>query len=146
MMPHLLEAVRAGLDASTAVLALLTPDDVAHLHPDLHESAKPTADTAAGTQARPNVLLELGMALAAKPDATLALLAGRHRLPSDLAGLNYVRLTADPKCREKIAGRLLAAGCPVNMTGEDWKHAGDFAGVVARDRLPPAGPRPRSHP
>ena len=44
------------------------------------------------------------------------------------------RLNATADCRRKIATRLKLAGCPVEDTGQDWLHAGDFAGLAALRR------------
>ena len=87
-------------------------------------------------QARPNVLLELGMALAAKPEETLVLVAGEQRPVTDLGGMSYIRLTGDPDCRSRIADRLKGAGCLVNATGTDWLKTGDFASLAAQHRKP----------
>jgi predicted nucleotide-binding protein len=132
--PLLGEAVRKGLAAARAVVVLLTPEDVVRLHPDLHEPHEATTETRDGLQARPNVLLELGMALITHPDRTLVLVVGKHRPVTDLGGLNFIRVNGTIDCRRKIASRLKLAGCPVDDTGQDWLHAGDFAGLAALRR------------
>jgi hypothetical protein len=43
--PFLGEAVRKGLAAARAVVVLMTPEDVVHLHPDLYESREAAAET-----------------------------------------------------------------------------------------------------
>ena len=134
--PFLSEAVRKGLDLAPAVVVLMTPEDVVHLHPELHEPDETEAETCARMQARPNVLLELGMALAAKPGGTLVLLIGEHRPVTDLGGLNFIRITDTPHCRRKIAGRLKQAGCLVDDSGSDWLTAGNFASLAAHSRTP----------
>jgi predicted nucleotide-binding protein len=136
MAPFLSETVRVGLGLATAVVVLLTPEDVVHLHPGLREQGEPTAETEDSMQARPNVLLELGMALDAKPEGTLVLVVGEHRPVTDLGGMSYVRLTGSPECRSRIADRLKVAGCLVNAVGTDWLTAGDFAGLAAQHRKP----------
>jgi predicted nucleotide-binding protein len=134
--PFLSEAVRKGLAAARAVVVLMTPEDVVRLHPELHEPGEASAETGASLQARPNVLLELGMALITHPDRTLILVIGNHRPTSDLGGLNYIRISDTPECRSKIASRLRLAGCPVENEGKDWLHEGDFAGLAALHRSP----------
>jgi predicted nucleotide-binding protein len=138
MAPFLCETVRTGLEMATAVVVLLTPEDVVRLHPDLHEPGDNLSETCDALQARPNVLLELGMALAAKPDATLILIAGEHRTVTDLGGMSYVTLSGDPDCRTRIANRLRVAGCAVSPVGTDWLTAGNFAGMAAQYRAPSA--------
>jgi predicted nucleotide-binding protein len=136
MAPFLSETVRKGLDMAAAVIVLLTPEDIVRLHPDLHEQNESAAETGPTMQARPNVLLELGMALAAKPEATLVLVVGEQRPVTDLGGMSYVRLSGDPECRSRIADRLRVAGCLVNAIGTDWMKTGDFAGLAAQRRRP----------
>jgi predicted nucleotide-binding protein len=136
MAPFLSETVRLGLEMAAAAVVLLTPEDVVHLHPDLHGPAEPAVETAGAMQARPNVILELGMALALKPAGTLVLVIGEQRPVTDLGGMSYVRLTSDPDCRSRIADRLKVAGCLVNQIGTDWLKTGDFTGLAAQYRKP----------
>ena len=44
-------------------------------------------------QARPNVLIEAGMALITHPTRTIIAVLGDQELPSDLAGRHYIRLS-----------------------------------------------------
>jgi predicted nucleotide-binding protein len=136
MAPFLSESVQMGLKIATAVVVLLTPEDIVHLHPELRAPEDSGDEEREMMQARPNVLLELGMALAAKPEATLILVVGIHRPATDLGGMSYVQLTDGPDCRSRIADRLRGAGCPVNLVGTDWLTAGDFAGLTAQRRKP----------
>jgi len=134
--PSLSETVRTGLTMTRAVVVLMTPEDVVHLHPELHEAHEAEAETADALQARPNVLLELGMALAAHPNGTLVLMFGDHRPVTDLGGINFIRVSDTPDCRRKIAGRLQQAGCLIDDSGQDWLSAGNFAGLGALGRHP----------
>jgi predicted nucleotide-binding protein len=134
--PSLSETVRTGLAITRAVVVLMTPEDVVHLHPELHEPHEAEAETADALQARPNVLLELGMALAAHPNGTLVLMFGDHRPVTDLGGINFIKVSDTPDCRRKIAGRLQQAGCLVDDSGQDWLSAGNFAGIGALSRRP----------
>jgi predicted nucleotide-binding protein len=134
--PSLAEAVRQGLAMSRAVVVLMTPEDVVRLHPELHEPHETRAETEKALQSRPNVLLELGMALTAHPNGTLVLMVGEHRPVTDLGGINFIRLTDTADCRRKIAGRLEQAGCLVDDSGQDWLSAGDFGSLTAHHRSP----------
>lgn len=136
MAPFLSESVRKGLEIATAVVVLLTPEDIVRLHAELRGPEDSGDQEREMMQARPNVLLELGMALAAKPEATLILVVGEHRPATDLGGMSYVRLTDGPECRSRIADRLRVAGCAVNLVGTDWLTAGDFADLAAQRRKP----------
>ena len=124
--PFTLDVIRAGFGLARAVLVLLTPDDLAHLKPEfLKEDDQPFERELTG-QARPNVLIEAGMALATHPARTVIVEVGHLRPMSDLAGLNTVRLDGSPESRSKLANRLRAAGAAVETVGEDWLSAGEF--------------------
>jgi hypothetical protein len=47
-------------------------------------------------------------------------------------GVSHVRVTDSPACRQKIASRLMAVGCPADLSGQQWTQAGDFAAIVGR--------------
>lgn len=132
---YLGEAVRTGLDAATAVVALMTPDDVVRLHPELHGPGEKAGETASTLQPRPNVLLELGMALAVKEGKTVLLKAGDQRDITDLGGHSYIRLADTAECRTRIRQRLEAVGC-LTSASTDWLTAGDFATLTALRRQP----------
>ncbi|MBB4750473.1 TIR domain-containing protein [Actinoplanes lobatus] len=132
--PSLTEVVTRAVREAQAVVALLTPDDRVQLHPELREASDTTAELSTGCQARPNVFLELGMALAALPDHTIILEAGDMRRTADLAGLNYVTVSASVDWRNKVAQRLENAGCPVDRAGGDWQHPHRFADLAAHRR------------
>lgn len=138
--PSLNEVMLTVMPRIQAVVVLLTPEDVVRLHPELRapgEAPQPREYM----QARPNVLIELGMALALHPRRTVILTLGEQQPISDIAGLNYVRVTPQVEFRAKFANHLRAAGCPVDTSGEDWLHAGDFAALDAHRRT---GSSPRA--
>lgn len=117
-------------------MVLLTPDDQVSLHPSLRSASDSEQESGPGMQARPNVLLEMGMALATYPRRTVLIQVGELRPIADLNGLNFIRLNDSPDCRRKIAGRLRQAGCPVNDEGSDWLAPGRFADLDAYRRRP----------
>jgi hypothetical protein len=65
------------------------------------------------------VLFEAGMAFATHPERTVLAVLGDQDIPSDLAGRHYVRLGSVAALRD-LAQRLATAGCPVDLTGNDW--------------------------
>jgi hypothetical protein len=134
--PFLGNVVAGALTRAQTALVLLTPDDVVRLHPELHAPNEDPWETRFTMQARPNVLLELGMALAAYGDRTVMVIAGDHRPVADYGGRNFIRLDDSPACRQKIARRLRLAGCPVDDGGQDWLAAGRFADLTAYRRRP----------
>jgi predicted nucleotide-binding protein len=109
-----------------AVIAFFTPDE--RVCPRDH-------DRPWRFQARPNVLIEAGMALVTHSRRTVLVVLGSLELPSDLAGRDYVCLDdsskkiLDDRCArkplEKLANYLIVAGCKVDRTGIDrWLSAG----------------------
>lgn len=131
--PYLGQAIRTGLEAAAAVVVLMTPDDVTRLHPHLHGPHEKPGEVNDALQPRPNVLIELGMALAAKDGKVVLLKAGDQREITDLNGYSYVRLADTPECRTRIRERLQAVGCTVTAS-TDWLTAGDFAALKAVTR------------
>ncbi len=135
--PYLPDVVACAFSRAQAVVALLTPDDVAYLHPELHIDNEPVYETSPTGQARPNVLFEAGAALASHPHATLIVEIGSLRPFSDLGGRNVIRFDGSPGKLQKIAQRLKTAGCPVKPIGGDWLDAARFKGLHAYTRRPP---------
>lgn len=139
--PFLGEVIARALPYTQAVVVLMTPEDVVRLHPELRGPNEAPPEHGWALQARPNVLLELGMALVTHPDRTLIMVAGEQRPVSDIGGRNFVRMADTPEFRAKVANRLRLAGCPVDTTGQDWLTAGDFGALTAYRRRPSdAGP------
>ncbi|WP_059006487.1 CATRA conflict system CASPASE/TPR repeat-associated protein [Streptomyces specialis] len=134
--PYLGEVIAQGIARAQAVVVLLPPDDVVRLHPSLCVPSDGREEREPGMQARPNVLLELGMALGVAPERTLIVKVGAHRAVADLGGRNFIQLSDTAACRRKIAQRLRVAGCPVDDRGQDWLTAGRFTGLTADTRHP----------
>jgi len=121
-----------GIATAQAVVVLFTPDDIVQLHPDL-DDASPVL------MPRPNVLIEAGMALATHPHRTLLVVIGDVEMPSNLAGLNVVRLDCTPTGLNTMVARLKDAGCPVDRRGTDWLDTRSFHDLGAlRRRVPSA--------
>jgi len=66
------------------------------------------------------------MAMALFPKQTVLVQVGKMRPLSDLGGLHVLRMDGSFQMRERLARRLKAAGCPVNMDTTGWHTAGDF--------------------
>ena len=109
--PYLRDVIMQGIAMAQAAVVLMTPDDVVRLHPDLHQADEDSYETVETMQARPNVILELGMALATYADRTIVLYAGRHRPMADLNGLNYVALNGSGECLDKVTSRAQDGQC-----------------------------------
>jgi predicted nucleotide-binding protein len=129
--PYLHDVVRTGISPAhaQAVVVLLTPDDVVSLHPGLHTPLEHDHEVATLLQPRPNVLLELGHALARFRRRTVVVEVGRLRPIADLAGLNVIRFDGSVEVLGKLASRLAAAGCAVDERGTDWRSPERFEGL-----------------
>jgi predicted nucleotide-binding protein len=134
--PYLRDVIMQGIAMAQAMVVLMTPDDEVRLHHDLRRPDEDEHETHPAGQARPNVILELGMVLATYPSRTIVLHAGRHRPMADLGGLNYVQLTGDDGCLDKIISRLKTAGCPVGDTALSRQVRARFRRLAAYDRRP----------
>ncbi|GAA0947146.1 nucleotide-binding protein [Virgisporangium aurantiacum] len=134
--PYIGEVVARGVTQASAVLVLLTPDDVVHLHPSLHEPGEGADEVWPTCQPRPNALIELGMALATFPTSTVIVTIGTLRPFSDLAGRDVVRFDGSFASVQQLLGRLRAAGLPARDDGSDWYRADRFANWDAYLRRP----------
>jgi predicted nucleotide-binding protein len=141
--PSLNEVVVNGLSAgrAQAVVAILTPDDVVTLHPALRAAADPADETSTVMQPRPNVLIELGLAMSAYRNRTILVQFGQLRRIADLDGLNVIRFDGSATAIGKLAARLKLAGCAVDESGSDWRDPQRFHGLDSYNRHAPAARR-----
>ena len=132
--PYTGDAVRNAFNVAQAVIAFFTPDEYV-----LDRTVSPGRQNAWRLQARPNVLIEAGMALVTHPSRTVIVILGPQELPSDLAGRNYVRLNHnDAEPLQDLATRLhQVAHCDARLTGTDWLNPRRFPD---RYYLPPRPP------
>ncbi|GGL14637.1 hypothetical protein Sme01_18480 [Sphaerisporangium melleum] len=135
--PFLGDVVVRAPDHTQAALVLLSPDDVVSLHPELHKANEDPFEVRPTCQPRPNVLIELGIALGSYPDRTVIVHVGRHKPIADLNGRTYLRFDGSATALGKIAEALKAAGCAVDDTGMDWRNPARFSSISAYDREPP---------
>ncbi|MER5194102.1 nucleotide-binding protein [Streptomyces sp. NPDC002755] len=129
--PFLDQVVAQMPGLAQAALVLLTPDDLVMLHPDLRSTHEPEHEMELSPQPRPNVLIELGMLLMAYPERTVIVQVGAGKPISDLAGRNVIRFDGSAPALGKIAERLKAAGCAVDITGDISLHSRSFEGLNA---------------
>ncbi len=129
-----------------AVVVLMTPDEIAYLRPE-YGNGLSDSELNPSAQARPNVLFEAGMAMGRDSDRTILVELGDVRPFSDVAGRHVIRLTDATTARKELAQRLRTAGCPVDLSGDDWLRVGSFeppprpgAGLPLGRRLPSTGP------
>jgi hypothetical protein len=84
-------------------------------------------------QPRPNVLLEMGMALYKYRDRTVLVELGRMRQVSDLGGIHALRMNNSMEKRRELAERLRDAECEIRMEGTAWQTAGNFDEAIGDD-------------
>lgn len=121
--PYVGEILATVFDMAQAFLVLLTPDEEVRLREGLRETPE---DAAVAFQARPNVILEAGMALATAEARTILLEIGSVRGLSDLGGRHVVRFNNTAERRNDLVQRLKIAGCVPNTDGSDWITLGNF--------------------
>lgn len=134
--PTIMEVIRTAPAIAQATVVLMTPDDVVQLHPDLTRHDDSQQETDLGCQPRPNVILELGMALMAAPESTIILEFGALRPMSDLAGLHVIRFDGSARSIAKLIHRLRQAGCPVDVSDTHLFDSGRFTEFRAFTRRP----------
>ncbi|WP_089102115.1 TIR domain-containing protein [Streptomyces hyaluromycini] len=133
--PFLGEVIETALSQAQAALVLLTPDDVAKLHPHLLGDNEQPYETQYTGQPRQNVLIELGMALMAYPERTIIVEVGRVRPAADLGGRNVIRFDGSETAVSKIVERLKGAECDLDDTRPDWRDTSYFRNLAAYRRL-----------
>lgn len=126
--PYTGQILERALSAVQAVIAYFTPDEYVI---DATSQVGPPARWR--RQARPNVILETGMALAVNPDRTILVLLGSQDLPSDIAGRHFIRLNGTAASLHELANRLHDAGCEVQRSGSHWL---DPARFPSRESMP----------
>jgi predicted nucleotide-binding protein len=120
--PYIGQVLDEAFRNAQAVVAFFTPDE--HV---IARTAPPEDQNSWRLQARPNVLIEAGMALVTHPERTVLAVLGHQELPSDLAGRHYIRLShTDVAALHDLAGRLHDAGCDTDLTGTDWLNPARF--------------------
>ena len=131
--PYIGQVLDSAFHQAQAVVALFTPDERV-----IATSASTADHNAWRLQARPNVLIEAGMASSTHPTRTVLVILGFLDLPSDLSGRHYIRLSStDSAPLHDLANRLQHAGCETNLTGNDWLKPSRFPN---REHVTPVPP------
>jgi predicted nucleotide-binding protein len=123
--PSTLQIVEAGINAAQAVVVILTGDDVTKLRPELG-TEKPNY------QPRANVLFEAGWAIGLiGQQRTVLVRFGEVAMPSDIRGINDIRMDNSAAKRSDLRQRLISAGCVIDTVSTEYlrpETAGDFVG------------------
>lgn len=121
--PSLEDVLSAAFQRAQAILVVMSGDDLAQLRDDLRS---PGEEPNPVPQARPNVILEAGMALGRSEKRTVIIECGDLRAISDIAGRYRLRMDSTPEKRKELADRLQSSGCAVQLTGTQWLSVGKF--------------------
>ena len=125
--PYIQTVLNQAFVQAQATIVLLTPDDVAKLNHSLWMKDDPEYEKRLTGQARPNVLLEAGMAIALNREQTIFVEIGELRPFSDMAGIHTLRFDGSPDSRQALVSRLKTAGCAADTDhNTDWLTTGDF--------------------
>jgi predicted nucleotide-binding protein len=131
--PYVGQILDAAFARAVAVVVLFTPDDEARLKREFLQDRDKADERNLTGQARPNVLLEAGMALGRNANSTVLVQVGEMRGISDIAGRHIVHLTNDVASRQQLLVKLANAGANVDAENKtDWHTEGNFD--IARRR------------
>jgi hypothetical protein len=119
--PYIGAVLDEAFKSVQAVVAFFTPDE--HV---VSRGSSEMDDYRWRLQARPNVMIEAGMALATHPRETILLVLGDQELPSDLSGRLFIRLDGTGIPLKLLSERLRTAGCAVELDGTDWLNPDRF--------------------
>jgi predicted nucleotide-binding protein len=135
--PYVGAVIDEVMEQAQAVVVMLSPDDAVTLKEQFWSASDGSNEKKPQGQARPNVLFEAGMAMAAHSKKTILVRFGKVKHFSDVFGRHIPSLGDDFDSRNDFANRLEKAGCTVNRTGTDWTRAGT---------LVPTEPKPAKKP
>ncbi|MBA7522367.1 hypothetical protein ES705_14486 [subsurface metagenome] len=124
--PNISKILEKAFNTAQAVVALMTPDDLAMLNKKYQKPNDSPFEQELTPQARPNVLFEAGMAFGLHSTRTVIVEIGELRPFSDVAGRYRIKFNNSTEKRQEIAKQLERAGCPVDLNGTDWHSAGNF--------------------
>jgi predicted nucleotide-binding protein len=124
--PYIGNILEAAFAEASAIVVLLTPDDIAKVGEEYLYSTDLAYEKNFTGQARPNVLFEAGMAFGRAPDQTVLVQFGDVRPFSDVAGRHILRMDNQPSSRKELITKLSNAGCTVDESGTDWITTGNF--------------------
>lgn len=124
--PYVGAILDAAFKEASAVVVLMTPDDISCLRQEFRKPDDPPHEAVLTGAARPNVIFEAGMAMGRDERRTVLVECGRPRPFSDIGGRHVLRLDNSSRARQELAHRLQDAGCAVNLSGDQWHTVGDF--------------------
>lgn len=141
--PFIGDVVAQGFEMAQAVIVVLMGEEMTRLRDDLCLN---DSDRGFRYQPRPNVLFELGYAMARHPTRTIITVIGDDSNITDIAGRHFVRLDGTPQRLRELAARLRTAGCTLRDAGSDWLNGDSFRSIAARYAAPIPETTPPSSP
>ena len=115
------EVIIKGFEIAQVIIVLLTGDDEGKLIDKFIKDTDDDLERTISPQPRLNVVYEAGLAFGINPKRTLIVRKpGDFRKISDVDGFNYVYYDGTSQKRNTLVGRLQAAGCSVDTSGNDW--------------------------
>ncbi len=138
--PH--EALQAAINATCAIVILLTGDDEAKRRYILNDDGEDEAklqhrwyildddgekELYPSPQTRLNVLFGAGVAFATRPDNTILVKRGHLRPCSYFADRRCVELGDTLERRYAFIEMLRSVGCVVDLSSNEWIDVGDFS-------------------
>lgn len=126
--PSVPEIVSTAFREAQATIVLLSGDDLAILRKKFIQEHDEDYEKELTPQARPNVLFEAGMAMAASQDRTVLVQVGKIRKFSDIEGLHITHLDNSPQKRQELITKLRSAECDIRDISADnrWMETGNF--------------------
>jgi predicted nucleotide-binding protein len=131
-----LAGVKAGLRTADAVIILLTPDEVCHVREELAADGRDDYRV----QPRPNVIFEVGAALALDDSSKVVLVeVGMAGAFSDIDGVNTIRMPSsyEAGALARLKSRLETAGVSPVANDDRWLEPARTAGLFRAIELPP---------
>lgn len=129
--PYTLDIIQTGMDMAQAIVVLFSPDDEARLKGQFLKPTDGSQERDITGQARQNVTLEAGMAMALAPDHTVFVRIGSPRDISDILGINWIDLDDSWESRKRLVMALHNADVKVETSGNLISpDAGTFTGIV----------------
>jgi len=116
--PSVWEVVLSGIYRAQSVVVLLTPDEKVALEKDL---ASTPSELEEALQPRPNVLIELGIALAERRASTIVVQYPNVREISDVQSINFVSVHGKVSDIKNFLVRLETVGHVVDWK-TDWQN------------------------
>ena len=144
--PGIERAVDKGLETAQGYVVLLTPDEFVEVRPELAPTGR---DADRGYQARPNVLVELGQALATDAERTVIVSLGFVRLPSNIGGRYVLKMDNTYLKRHELKLKLETVHLKVVESNQGWLSpttGGDFDNAVSALAESPTVSRPKVNP